>query len=59
MHVVMERRVALLLNDRYVVDLDGKSPVIFSAPKKEYYVVVKHRTPDYIDNLLLSLVIFT
>ena len=44
MHVVMERRVALLLNDRYVVDLDGKSPVIFSAPKKEYYVVVKHRT---------------
>lgn len=42
-NTVLASRCALLQRDGDVVDTDGTSPVTFTAPADEYYVVVLHR----------------
>jgi hypothetical protein len=41
--LVIESRAALLTSSGNIVDLDGTSPVTFSAPPAFYYVAVHHR----------------
>ena len=40
---VIEKRAALLRADGGVVDVDGRSPITFSSPPGEYYIMIEHR----------------
>lgn len=45
---ILESQSAYLLQDGSIVNLDGNTPVSFTQPTGNYYVVVKHRNHLYV-----------